>query len=513
MPISQKSEKGGRIKREVGARTAIYLRLPLGLLSIGLFIVLSIWLLGSYPATVFASDAQGLAIEHTAFAPKVQDIAVEHTAFAPEAQSLTAKQTLLTALEVFEHEHDSEKSLQESASIGEILMEALMYTSRIGYYFTLLLAAGAMLLSLSIPKNESGAGQRILIRGWSGPITKSFFMAALVFIFLASNEIVRELGGGAEQFGRLFLETSSGRIWLALLGLAIAGLAMPKLPEVVQAAWAMLLLAAESFNGHAAAAERAETAILFDFIHLSGAAIWAGGVMLLLLFWRTDRKEAGRFAERFAAIAWIAIAALTASGLVLTFTLLPSWLYLIYTDWGRWLIVKTAAAALVVVLGTALRRRAIQREMPRGKLLKWDGVLMAVIVLIASIFTWISPAPESNPVSLHQMGDKLHYTLKLAPNAPGPNDVSLTVWLPLASGEPERVSLTMVPLHSAKGGTINVSFQNMEEAASGIAFPGFAEYRYAVEGMTFPRRGEWKAVLTVVDGKGAEIKREELFSN
>src|SRR5690606_18912928 len=148
------------------------------------------------------------------------------------------------------------------------------------------------------------------------------------------------------------------------------------------------------------------------------------------LFWRADRKEAGRFAERFTSIALISIIILTISGIVMTWLLLPSWLYLLYTAWGKWLLVKAALVLIVIVLGVFLRKRAKRGELPRGTLLKLDGLLMAAIIVIVSIFTYISPEPGNAPLNFHEMGDELHYTLAISPNGPGPNRVSLKVWLP-----------------------------------------------------------------------------------
>lgn len=411
------------------------------------------------------------------------------------------------------HEHHSTGgALEDGLSIGKAVGNTLFYTVRSLYYFMLLLAAGMMLLHLAIPASSKGDGQRALLNKYSGAAMRGLLLTTLLFVFLHANKMINDLGGSGENWIRLFTETSAGRSWLMLVVLALIGFAVLKLPDLVKAIWALLLLAAESFNGHVAASEHASTAIILDYIHLVCSAIWAGGVMLLLLFWRSDRKEAGRFAERFASIAWMTIVALVASGVAMTWLLLPSWLYLIYTDWGIWLLAKALILSLVVVTGAALRYRARRKEMPRGALLKLDGWLMAAIVVIASIFTYISPQPDSSPLIHHQMGEDLHYTMKLSPNAPGPNEVSLTVWLPENSGEPRSIQLSVMSIDRPERKELHIPLVQIK-SEGGIAFPGFDEYRFTGDELTLPHRGEWKAKLVMIDGLGAELVREIDFVN
>ncbi|MCR2802429.1 copper resistance D family protein [Paenibacillus soyae] len=408
------------------------------------------------------------------------------------------------------HEHASTGTGQEA--VKDTIKNALLIAVKIAYYVMLLLTAGAALLQGLVQGGEQGEGQKALLRKWNGSFVKGLIVAVILYVFIHSNHMVSELRGGGKEWLRLFAETSSGQTWLALILLSAIGFAVIRLNDGMKTIWAVLLLAAESFGGHVSAVHQSAAAIVFDFIHLVSAAVWAGGVMILLLFWRADRKEAGRFAEKFAGIAWMTIAALAASGIVMTCFLIPTPLYLIYTGWGKLLLAKAALVLLVIALGASLRARAKRRELPRGLMLKLDGLLMAVIIVIAGILTSVSPVPGGEPFNQHQMGEELHFTLNLSPNAPGPNEVALSLWLPEDSGKPQAVSLVIVSADNPEQAAIVVPLAPVK-LEEGFAFPGFLAYTFGAEDVKLPRPGEWTAKLEITEADGTKLARDIAFSN
>ncbi|WP_332262402.1 copper resistance D family protein [Paenibacillus sp. GSMTC-2017] len=411
------------------------------------------------------------------------------------------------------HNHDSGWVQDgDSFSFKNVFSSILFYALRGAYYIMLLLTSGMMLLRLSIPTSSQGDHQRELLNRWSSVAVKGLLVVVLIFVFTNSNRMISELDGGGTDWLQLFTETSSGQLWMLLLILSLLAFVVIKLKDIYKAIWALLLLAVESFNGHAASSEYEMVAILSDFIHLACSALWAGGVMLLLLFWHYERKEAGRFIERFVSIAWVTIVALAISGAMMTAVLLPSWLYLIYTSWGNWLLAKIVFVLLVIVLGAALRKRAKRREMPNGVLLKLDGLLMTAIIIIVSIFTAISPLPDSEPLKMHEMGERLHFTIEISPNAPGPNEASLIVWLPEESGAPKEVRLQLRSGDPSKQRTIDVPLTTVDSSA-GIAFPGFTEFKFVGEGVKLPYSGKWSAEISITDGAGIGITKTVPFRN
>jgi len=406
------------------------------------------------------------------------------------------------------HDHSGGAQSEE----GITVQQALFFAIRAIYYVAFMFAAGLMLWSITLPK-DSDAILSKLAKKWGIYSLRALLLATLVFVFVHASQLMKGYdGGSSNEWIRLLTETSTGHSWLALIVFSLLGFTVLRLHDSFKVIWALLLISVESFNGHVNALPSSTMAIVFDFIHIVCSALWAGGLMLLLLLWRADRKEAGRFAERFTKVAWLTIVLLTISGIGMTALLLPSWRYLFYTSWGYMLLAKTGLVLLVSFVGFVLHRRAKQQKLPNGKLLKLDGLLMASVLIIASIFTYVSPVPDTEPLSYHKMGDKLHYTVMITPNGPGPNYLKLKIWLPKTLGTPASVQFLLRTPDNPKRADIKVPLRG----ASGedyLAFPGFLETDYESDKFELPSRGAWEAELIIIDQTGAETKQLIPFRN
>lgn len=390
------------------------------------------------------------------------------------------------------------------------IKEAAVYSLRALYFALLLSTAGTMLTYLAVAPGERGDARRGWMNKWSATLTKGLLLVVLVHVFVQSNRIAIGLDGGFEGWLRIFTETSSGQAWLVLVALAIVGQAAIRLSDAWKASWALILLAAESFVGHPAGADELTLAVLSDFIHLACSSVWVAGVLLLLLFWKADRKEAGRFSETFSSLAWLMIAVLTVTGAAMAWLLLPDWTALWNGSWGRWLLAKSALVLIVVAIGFALRRRARRGALPRSALLKLDGAAMAAILIVVAVFTTISPAPARESVNYHRMGTDIHFTLRIEPDASGLSDIELQIWLPENDGEPADVAMEFVP---GKGtdGAVRPGLER-RPAGAGIPFPGYTEYRFVAKDAELTGAASWKAQLTVRLEDGTELVREAEFT-
>lgn len=406
------------------------------------------------------------------------------------------------------HQHSTDAHADE----GITVQQALFFTVRAIYYFTFMLAAGMMLWSIAIPEDSNNV-QRKLINKWEVYSLRGLLLAVLLFVFVHISQLLKGYEDSSpNEWLRILTETATGQSWLALIVLSLLGFTLLRLPNSFKMIWALLLAAAESFNGHVNALPSNTLAIVLDFIHLVCSALWAGGLLLLLMFWRADRKEAGRFAERFMRAAWLSILLLTASGTLMAALLLPSWRYLFYTGWGAMLLAKAALVLLIACAGFLLRKRVKQQKLPSGKLLKWDGLMMAAVLVLVSIFTYVSPIPDSEPFSYHKMGEKLHYTMKITPNGPGPNRITLKIWLPEQLGAPASVRLLLRSVDHPKENPIEAPLQS-DSGEGDMAFPGFTETDYESSKVDLPTRGAWEAELFIKDKSGAETWQLIEFRN
>lgn len=412
------------------------------------------------------------------------------------------------ALESMEHEHSSTSHTDSGIDAGQILF----YAVRIIYYSALMFAAGMMLWSIAIPAGADGT-QRQFVDKWSLYAIRVFLLAVLVFIFVHVREAMKGYDGGSPNDWLQYLtSTSTGLSWLGLLILAWLGFVILRLNDSYKAVWALLLAAAESYNGHVMSLPANTTAIVMDFIHLVSSMLWAGGLMVLLLLWYKDRKEAGRFAEKFSKMAWLTIVLLMVSGLVMTFLILPSWRYLLYSNWGILLLVKVCLIILVTGVGAFLRKQVKKRNLPGGQLLKLDVLLMSVILVIVALFTYLSPMPETEPLRYHKMGETLHYTLAISPNGPGPNRITLKVWLPEQLGAPVDIKLKLRSLDQPKRATIDVPLLG-DKVDGTESFADFIETDYYAERVDLTERGGWEAELFITDQTGVERKEIIPFRN
>jgi len=383
----------------------------------------------------------------------------------------------------------------------------LLYAARIVYYAGLLVTAGlavwSLLRSMS-PVVREAHGRSLGLAG------KFALIATLAFVFFS----LRDLGQGEplSEWGRILTDTTIGKLYLAQLLLALAAPLLPSLGAWPRTIWAAIALFVESWSGHAAAFEPIAYTVGLDFAHLLAAALWSGGLLLLLAVWFKERPEAGRFALLFSKWALISFIALWITGILSTLDFLPSLEYLRYTAWGTWLLVKAGVSLLVAVTAFLIRRRLKKGNLPNGLLLKTDVGLLAAIVLCVGILTYQTPLPANEPLSFHKMGTEMHVTLRVTPNTPGDNQFYLKIWLPerIGQGEPKSVKLRMLPMDKEGLGFIDVPLEPYTDEEMD-AFPDYKKSAYKATGPYLPFAGKWKAQVRVTDAEDTEIVVETSY--
>ncbi|MBO0652431.1 copper resistance protein CopC/CopD [Streptomyces triculaminicus] len=180
--------------------------------------------------------------------------------------------------------------------------------------------------------------------------------AAAVFLAVLFGTHSREDGGAAPERGR-------GTAWGLGAGGAVvaAGLA---------ATWAM----AE----HASAGIQPWLAVPVDVAHLLAAAVWLGGLAALLAaLWSGDTVRRAAV-QRFSRMAFASVGVLAATGLYQTWRQAGfSWSSLTGTEYGRWLLLKTALVAVLLAAAFLSRRwtgRLADVAAPRAAAKKSAGV-------------------------------------------------------------------------------------------------------------------------------------------
>lgn len=376
----------------------------------------------------------------------------------------------------------------------------LLYASRILYFAGLLTVAGiAMwgLLRKSSPSYRDVFAKSLALSG------KFALIATMAYVFFS----LQDLGQGEplSEWGRILTDTTIGKLYIAQLLLAVVAPLLSAIGSAARLIWVALAVFVEAWSGHAAAFDPIAYTIGLDVVHLLAAALWSGGLVLLLAIWYKERPEAGRFALVFSKWALISFLVLWVTGILSTLDFLPSVEYLKYTAWGKWLIAKAILTLLVGVTAFFIRRRLKKGELPQGKLLKADVGLLSAIVISVGVLTYQTPLPANEQLNFHQMGTEMHVTLRVTPNTPGDNQFNLKIWLPeqIGEGVPKTVLLRMLPLDKEGMGFIDVPLEVYADEEMD-AFPDFKKSTYKAKGPYLPFAGEWKAQIRVTDSEDTE---------
>jgi putative copper export protein len=190
-----------------------------------------------------------------------------------------------------------------------------------------------------------------------------------------------EPAADATRFGRA---TEAAAI-AALVGLAaaLAAIILPSVAVVVSIIGALELLA-PTLAGHALDPRHLRWLIaLADLVHVGAAAVWIGGLVVLVV------GRGRRARERFPAIALDALAVLGAASIPRAIAAFPSLASVVHTSYGQAVLVKTGLLAAILLLAWANRRR-FARAGVSGEL-----ALLAVLVVAIAVLTDLRPPPRA----------------------------------------------------------------------------------------------------------------------
>ncbi|MFB7830766.1 cytochrome c oxidase assembly protein [Streptomyces sp. NPDC056056] len=156
--------------------------------------------------------------------------------------------------------------------------------------------------------------------------------------------------------GRAYAAVTGGGLVVATLGLGITTV------RWARAALALALAGVlpPAFTGHSAASANHDAAVTSLALHVTGVAVWAGGLTFLVIAALRRENGLGVAARRFSVLAGAAFLAVAASGLVSAVVRLPSPGLLFSSAYGRMLVLKVLALAVLGGLGRWHRRRTLR---------------------------------------------------------------------------------------------------------------------------------------------------------
>lgn len=279
---------------------------------------------------------------------------------------------------------------------------------------------------------------------------------------------------------------------LALALAALGGLLLEQVRREAQAWEAMLffgglVLLGFSASSHAAAGPGSAWAILADYAHLTAAAAWLGGLVMLpgLL----SRAEGWPLARRFSSVAAVAMGGLLFTGVFNSVVQIPDLPALVGTLYGRVLLIKLALTGLV--LGLAALNHHLTRARPASMLGRQVdlelGLALALMASVAVLVQTPTPRPAGAPPEAVVLPftttlavDDLYAQLQVAPFEAGRN----RFWVHLyrepgaAVGEVQLVRLVFEYLDAAVG-------------ESSVELTAAGNDTYAAEGAYLSQAGPW----------------------
>jgi len=179
-------------------------------------------------------------------------------------------------------------------------------------------------------------------------------------------------------------------------------------------AGAAAVLVVPGLSGHAAQTSPRGAMLLFDWLHLSAGSIWVGGLIGLLVLWRSfpvARRVAGLVVcvPRFSNTAFVSVLVLIGSGIGASLVHLPTFASLWQTSYGQAVLVKIGllSAAMLLAAGNLLRTRPrliAYRERPElapgaasllRRLVAGEVLLVVSAVVAAAVLSSLPPPSKA----------------------------------------------------------------------------------------------------------------------
>ncbi|MGO3374254.1 copper resistance CopC/CopD family protein [Brochothrix thermosphacta] len=252
---------------------------------------------------------------------------------------------------------------------------------------------------------------------------------------------------------------------------------------------------ATSFMGHTQAYTTIILSTLTDWIHLTAAGIWLGGVMLLLSLYLAHRSKKSdevvnvaysTSLERFAAVGFIAVLVLIMSGVLLSAFYLSSLMQIFKSTYGQTLLIKGLLIFIMGVLGIFhfVSRTMKNKKVPnRGTL--WAEIIAGLLILGVVGFltnTATPPPPDPKPISSSVVVGDHTIDLEVLPAVIGQNTFRVRMDRETKEGNWQQIKMIVEKDRSEVSTTTTMSWN--KDAQS-----------YEAQGLFISQVGRWKITI------------------
>ncbi|GAA1638125.1 copper resistance CopC/CopD family protein [Catellatospora bangladeshensis] len=376
----------------------------------------------------------------------------------------------------------------------------------IGYAGLVLLVGPVLVLALLWPARLSQRGPRRLM--WTGFGLVALATLAGLYLQAPYTTGTSLFGATAGDLGDV-LGSQYGialLVRLALLGVA-AFLVRPLLAGrdgIVDRVLLLLVAAGAALTwplaGHPAASPVPAVSVVVDALHLAGAAVWLGGLVMLVayLLRLADSRELGAILPIWSRWAALAVSTVLLAGVVSALIQIGTPAALVETTYGQLLIVKTVLVGLVLVAAYFARRftlrGAADNPRPLRRVVTVEVAIAAVVLAVTGALTQTTPARTAQetaqlpaqPVIYSTTLTSSQWTLQVEvdPAKLGDNAVHLYAYKPDGSPQPVVEWKATASLPSA--GVEKVAFPMLKLTDN-----------HASGQVSLPTPGDWQLTFTL----------------
>lgn len=358
----------------------------------------------------------------------------------------------------------------------------------LGYAATLL-AAGALVFSVAVARGpaDRGAARRIGVRAALAGVVLALLAVPVQAAAVSGVGLVEALAPSVlgealmSSFGLSSLVRAAALVWLAVLW-------RPGIVAWLPGAAALAATASYILDGHQRSVEPTWLLMGGDVVHLSAAAVWFAGLILLVGAMRRrrlddDPVDAAALVARFSSIALVSVAAVSVAGVAMAVPLVGSFDALTSTTYGWLLIAKVAAVGVVVLIAAYNRQRLVPaitvRAAPAGgsvdapatseerhaersrdawrrlsTTVRLEAGVIVAVMLVTGVLVSTQPAADAGGLgglyeTTAELGDGLDVSVIVDPNRAGRNAIHVYVLeqtgRPTADVEDLELELTYLP--------------------------------------------------------------------
>jgi copper transport protein len=316
--------------------------------------------------------------------------------------------------------------------------------------------------------------------------------------------------GGLLQRAAWLGQGAAGR-WLGFaavllgLGLGLAALRRPApLLKVIGLLGAAGAPASFALAGHSRSTGPGPVVLAADVAHALAGAVWLGGLVGLALLIRRNGARPFTVAvtvSRFSVLAGGTLGVVAVTGLLLAWRIVGSWAALTGTAYGRVLLAKVTAVAIVAAVAGWNRWTLVPRltqtvgAIDIAKLLARtmcvEAAIICAILAATGVLVGLSPLPPASssvgsesPVSeLHGQLSENHLMAEISPARVGSNAIDF--WILDAAGS--DIVPTSDPVVSLRSGSVDLGSHEVRRGRDG---------GYHLE-VVIPRGGSWTLQASV----------------